>query len=244
MTRYYPGFFAAFFLILLRIAIGWHFLYEGSRSSSRLSTARKPFSAEIYLRNANGPARALFPRSGARRQRPRHARPDRAQGRLGERRRPDRRPLRVQRGPAERGREAARRGRAMGRPLVQRPGERREAGEVPPRPGPGPGDRARPAGAVVRARAGLGGAPEPGRRPQRADRPDRRARQGPARARRQGRPTSRSRRRAPLLSRLAPRSPPRRIPTRSRRPTPPGPGPARLDQRRDDLRPDRDRASA
>ena len=29
MSRYYPGFLAAFFIVLLRIAIGWHFLYEG-----------------------------------------------------------------------------------------------------------------------------------------------------------------------------------------------------------------------
>ncbi len=35
MSRYYPGFLAAFFIVLLRIAIGWHFLHEGGKSTSR-----------------------------------------------------------------------------------------------------------------------------------------------------------------------------------------------------------------
>ena len=29
MSCYYPGFLAASFIVLLRIAIGWHFLNEG-----------------------------------------------------------------------------------------------------------------------------------------------------------------------------------------------------------------------
>ena len=29
MSRYHPGFLAALFIVLLRIAIGWHFLHEG-----------------------------------------------------------------------------------------------------------------------------------------------------------------------------------------------------------------------
>ena len=35
MSRYYPGFLAAFFIVLLRIAIGWHFLYEGCEKVER-----------------------------------------------------------------------------------------------------------------------------------------------------------------------------------------------------------------
>jgi uncharacterized membrane protein YphA (DoxX/SURF4 family) len=55
MSRHYPGFFAAFFIILLRVAIGWHFLYEGVEKFESTRTGRERFSAEIYLRNATGP---------------------------------------------------------------------------------------------------------------------------------------------------------------------------------------------
>ncbi len=56
MRRYYPGFIAALFIILLRIAIGWHFLNEGMEKYELTRHAGKePFSAEIYLRNATGP---------------------------------------------------------------------------------------------------------------------------------------------------------------------------------------------
>jgi uncharacterized membrane protein YphA (DoxX/SURF4 family) len=77
--RTYPGFFGALFLVLLRLAIGWHFLYEGTQKI--LSTPQgkasilarifpetpdgPPFSSEGYLRNASGPLaprfRALIP---------------------------------------------------------------------------------------------------------------------------------------------------------------------------------------
>ena len=63
MTRYYPGFLAAFFIILLRIAIGWHFLTEGSEKYDSTRYGKEPkdaFSAEIYLRNANGPLAEHF----------------------------------------------------------------------------------------------------------------------------------------------------------------------------------------
>ncbi len=41
MSRYYPGFLAAFFIVLLRIAIGWHFLYEGcDKVQANLRAAR------------------------------------------------------------------------------------------------------------------------------------------------------------------------------------------------------------
>jgi uncharacterized membrane protein YphA (DoxX/SURF4 family) len=60
MSRYYPGFLAAFFIVLLRIAIGWHFLYEGCEKVQATLEGKEPFSAEIYLRNANGPLGPYF----------------------------------------------------------------------------------------------------------------------------------------------------------------------------------------
>jgi uncharacterized membrane protein YphA (DoxX/SURF4 family) len=60
MTRYYPGFLAAFFIILLRIAIGWHFLYEGCEKVQSTLDGKEPFSAEIYVRNATGPFSTYF----------------------------------------------------------------------------------------------------------------------------------------------------------------------------------------
>src|SRR5438552_2847057 len=68
----------------------------------------------------------------------------------------------------------------MGRFLVQRPRESREAAEVLPRPGPGPADRTRPPGPGVPARTRMGLAPEPGHRATGADRPAGRAREYPA----------------------------------------------------------------
>lgn len=55
----YPGFFAAFFLVALRMAIGWHLLYEGMEKVRSFQTP-KPFSAEAYLRNATGPLTDTF----------------------------------------------------------------------------------------------------------------------------------------------------------------------------------------
>jgi hypothetical protein len=49
--QYYPGFFAAFLLVLLRIAIGWHFGTEGVAKYESALTNDKPFTAEEYLRN-------------------------------------------------------------------------------------------------------------------------------------------------------------------------------------------------
>jgi uncharacterized membrane protein YphA (DoxX/SURF4 family) len=60
MARNYPGFLAAFFIILLRVAIGWHFLNEGVEKYESGRNGREPFSAEIYLRNANGPLAPYF----------------------------------------------------------------------------------------------------------------------------------------------------------------------------------------
>jgi uncharacterized membrane protein YphA (DoxX/SURF4 family) len=55
MSRHYPGFLAAFFIVLLRIAIGWHFLYEGCEKVEGTLTGKEPFSAEMYVRAATGP---------------------------------------------------------------------------------------------------------------------------------------------------------------------------------------------
>jgi uncharacterized membrane protein YphA (DoxX/SURF4 family) len=60
MSRYYPGFMAALSIVLLRIAIGWHFLYEGCEKVVGTVSGKEPFSAEIYLRNANGPLGTYF----------------------------------------------------------------------------------------------------------------------------------------------------------------------------------------
>jgi uncharacterized membrane protein YphA (DoxX/SURF4 family) len=81
IKRFYPGFWAALFLILLRTAIGWHFLYEGLLKIQSVPSQRdslpgrvltqllppppakdkdRPFSAETYLRNATGPLAPYF----------------------------------------------------------------------------------------------------------------------------------------------------------------------------------------
>ncbi len=46
-------------LVLLRISIGWQFLYEGMWKYQTLSTP-KPWTAEGYLKNAQGPLRSTF----------------------------------------------------------------------------------------------------------------------------------------------------------------------------------------
>jgi len=60
MSRYYPGFLGAFFIVLLRIAIGWHFFYEGWEKVESTIEGKTPFSAEIYVRNATGPFARYF----------------------------------------------------------------------------------------------------------------------------------------------------------------------------------------
>ena len=57
--RYYPGFLAALFLVLLRIAIGWHFHNEGWEKVDSYRKG-KPFSAEGYLRASTGPLGPYF----------------------------------------------------------------------------------------------------------------------------------------------------------------------------------------
>jgi uncharacterized membrane protein YphA (DoxX/SURF4 family) len=46
--------------VLLRIAIGWHFQYEGWWKIDSWRKGDKPFSAEGYLRNASGPLAPYF----------------------------------------------------------------------------------------------------------------------------------------------------------------------------------------
>ncbi|QDV35447.1 DoxX family protein [Tautonia plasticadhaerens] len=58
-TRYYPGFFGALFLVLLRLSIGWHLYYEG-RSKVESRDSPEAFSSESYLRNATGPLAEKF----------------------------------------------------------------------------------------------------------------------------------------------------------------------------------------
>jgi uncharacterized membrane protein YphA (DoxX/SURF4 family) len=48
------------FLVLLRVAIGWHFLYEGLEKIDSTRKGGKPFSAEPYLRSATGPLAPYF----------------------------------------------------------------------------------------------------------------------------------------------------------------------------------------
>lgn len=50
---------ACFFLVALRLAIGWHLLYEGLWKLNTQHTAT-PWSAEGYLKNATGPFRDYF----------------------------------------------------------------------------------------------------------------------------------------------------------------------------------------
>ena len=61
-TRNYPGFLGALFLVLLRIAIGWHFLTEGMEKYESTRYGKQPFSAEVYLRNSVGPLAPEFRR--------------------------------------------------------------------------------------------------------------------------------------------------------------------------------------
>ena len=95
--------------------------------SSRRSSGKEPFSAEIYLRNATGPFapyfRGMMPDVDGLAM----LDPDRLKAQMDGRRRADRRPLWLHAGPAQPGPEDPRRESSMGRLLVRRPRERREA---------------------------------------------------------------------------------------------------------------------
>ncbi len=47
-------------MIVLRIAIGWHLLYEGYSKISSTMEGKKPFSAEMYLRQSTGRFGSIF----------------------------------------------------------------------------------------------------------------------------------------------------------------------------------------
>jgi uncharacterized membrane protein YphA (DoxX/SURF4 family) len=53
------SFLAVVFLVLLRISIGWQFLYEGLWKYGTLDTAQ-PWTSEGYLKNSQGPLRDYF----------------------------------------------------------------------------------------------------------------------------------------------------------------------------------------
>ncbi len=53
------SFFAVLFLVLIRISIGWQFLYEGLWKYNSQSSA-KPWTSKGYLLNAQGPFRERF----------------------------------------------------------------------------------------------------------------------------------------------------------------------------------------
>lgn len=53
------SFLACLLLVLVRVSIGWQFLYEGLWKFGTLQTSR-PWSAEGYLKNAQGPFRDTF----------------------------------------------------------------------------------------------------------------------------------------------------------------------------------------
>jgi len=46
--------------VLLRLSIGWHFLYEGLYKIDSYRTGLRPFSAEAFLASAKGPLRNFF----------------------------------------------------------------------------------------------------------------------------------------------------------------------------------------
>ena len=55
-TKYYLACYAIVFIVLLRIGIGWHFLYEGVNKFDPASN----FSSEIFLGTAKGPVAELY----------------------------------------------------------------------------------------------------------------------------------------------------------------------------------------
>ncbi len=62
--RWKVPFLTVLFLVLLRLAIGWHFLYEGYHKVHSLAvgdtTTNKPFSSAGYFREAHGPLAGYF----------------------------------------------------------------------------------------------------------------------------------------------------------------------------------------
>ena len=82
MSRYYPGFLAAFFIVLLRIAIGWHFLYEGCGEDRVDDRRERAVLGRDLSAQRDRSVRPLLPGDDARRRRPGPARPREAEGDL------------------------------------------------------------------------------------------------------------------------------------------------------------------
>jgi uncharacterized membrane protein YphA (DoxX/SURF4 family) len=59
-SRYRLCWCACAALVLLRVAVGWHFLYEGLWKIDSWRKGTKPFSAEGYIANSSGPLRSWF----------------------------------------------------------------------------------------------------------------------------------------------------------------------------------------
>ena len=64
--RYYPGFFGALFLVLLRLSIGWHLYYEG-RSKIESQETDDAVHLGVLPAQRHRPARRELPRTGPRR---------------------------------------------------------------------------------------------------------------------------------------------------------------------------------
>jgi uncharacterized membrane protein YphA (DoxX/SURF4 family) len=59
-SGYRLGWYACVSLVLLRVAVGWHCLYEGLWKIESRRDGAKPFSAEGYIANSSGPLRSWF----------------------------------------------------------------------------------------------------------------------------------------------------------------------------------------
>ena len=90
MSRYYPGFLAAFFIVLLRIAIGWHFLYEGCEKVEGTLSGEGAVLGRDVLCGRDRAVWLVFPRDAARCEQPGVARPEASQGEMDRRRERDR----------------------------------------------------------------------------------------------------------------------------------------------------------
>ena len=141
----------ALFLVLLRIAIGWHFLTEGVEKYDSTRYGKQPFSAEIYLRNSVGPLapqfRGMLPDADGR------AMLDPAQLKASWSETVDRiaEPLQVQRRTEGQGQGTSRQGNAWADVWFNAYRQPRGAREVPERAGRGRADRAESRRPVLRA---------------------------------------------------------------------------------------------
>ena len=103
MSRYYPGFLAAVFVVLLRIAIGWHFLHEGLEKVRSTEGGEGTILCRDLSAEREWTLCALFPADDSGRRQPGSARPGPAQGRVDWRSFADLESFRLRRGTAEQG---------------------------------------------------------------------------------------------------------------------------------------------